>query len=69
MLNAPFLKKCININKDTNLTLLQIQSTPIGAELPRSIAVLLSRPMQGILPQMNRVPMNIDNYDVQYEAL
>ena len=54
---------------DVKLTLLLIGLQPIGAGLPSLPPFVLSRQIRGLLPQMNRVPININNDDAQYEAL
>ena len=41
----------------------------VGAGLPSPATVLFNRPIQGLLPQINRVPINVDNDNMQYEAL
>ena len=62
-------KKCIDTNKDINLALLQICSTPVGTGLHSLAVMLFNRPIHGFLPQMKREPIGIDNDDVQYQAL
>ena len=42
---------------------------PHGAGLPSLAMLLFNRPIRGLLPQMNRQPININNDDAQYEAL
>ena len=44
-------KKCLQTNHDPNLSLLQIQTTPINHEL-QSLAELLGRKMCGLLPTL-----------------
>ena len=63
------IKKCTDTNQETNLALLQIQSTPVGEGLPSPATMLLNRPTQELLPQKNRAPINIENDDAWYEAL
>ena len=52
-----------------NLALLQIRPTPIGAGLHSPLTLLFNKPVRGLLPHMNREPINISNNDVQYQAL
>ena len=61
-------QKYTDTNQDTNLALLQIQATPVGAGLPRPAIMLFNRPIQGFWSQTNRVPINMDNDDVWYKA-
>ena len=63
------IKKYLDTNNDVNLTLLQIRSTPMSAKLPSPAMLLFNRPIRGLLPQMNRGPININNDDGQNEAL
>ena len=62
------IKKCLNINNDVNLDLLQTTSMPMGARLPSTTTMLFSRPLRGLLPKMSWEPMKINNDDTQYEA-
>ena len=62
-------QKYLDTNKDVNLILLQIRSTSIGTGVPSPATLLLNRPIQSQLPQMNREPININNDDAKYEAL
>ena len=50
-----------------NLSLLQIRL--IGLGLPSTAILLFNRPIRGLLPQINREPININSKDAQYEAL
>ena len=63
------IKKCIDTNNDVILALLQIRLMPIGAGLSSPAMLLFIRPIRGLLPQMNREPININNNDACYEAL
>ena len=49
--------------------LLQIHSTLIGTGLLSPETMLFNRPIRGLLPEMNRDPINVNNNDVHYEAL
>ena len=40
-----------------------------GLGIPSPPALLLNRPIRGLLPQRQREPLNIHNGDAQYEAL
>ena len=57
------------IDQDINLALLQICSTPMGAELPSPAMMLFSRLIRGLLPQMIRESINVNSDNAQYEAL
>ena len=46
-----------------------IRSTPVGAGLHSPAMLLFNRPIRGILPKMNRGPININNDGTQYKAL
>ena len=61
-------QKCLDTNNAINLALLQIRSTAIGAGLPSPTTLLFNRPIRGLLLQMNRVPIKINNDNPQYEA-
>ena len=63
------IEKCNDTNQDINVALLQTWSTLVGVGLASLAAVLLNRPIEALLPKMNRAPINRDNDDVQYEAL
>ena len=52
-----------------NLALLQISSTPISSGLPSPVTLLFNRTIGGLLTQMNKDPMIINNDEHQYEAL
>ena len=62
-------QRCIDTNQDVNLALLQISSTPVGGGIPSLATMLFKRSMEGLLPQMNRTLINIDDDNVQYETL
>ena len=49
-----------------SLALLQTGLTLIDVGLPKP--TMLNRPIPGLLPQMNREPLNINNDEAQYEA-
>ena len=58
-----------NTNRHIHLALLQICSVLIGAGLHSPATMLLNRLIRGMLPQMNRDPINQDNDDQHCEAL
>ena len=62
-------QKYPDTNQDVSLALLQIRSTPIGTGLPSPTTLPFNRPIRGMLPQIHREPINVNNDDVQYEAL
>ena len=51
------LKKCFNTTTDTFLFLLQVRSTSLG------ITLLFNCPKNGIMPVINRSPINTKNDD------
>ena len=61
--------KCLDTNNGVNLALLQIRLIPIVASIPSPAMVLFNIPIRDLLSQMKRKPININNNDVQYEAL
>ena len=56
-------QKCLYTNNDMNLALLQIISMPIDTGLPSPATLLFNRPIIGLLPKMNREPIDINNDD------
>ena len=63
------IKKCLATNRDIYLALLQIGSVPIGAGFLSLETMLFNRPIRGLLTQMGRDPIHVDNDDVHIEAL
>ena len=59
----PTIKKCIDTNQDIHLALLQIKSTALGAGFSSLAIILFIRPIEGILSQMNGLPINKYNKD------
>ena len=59
----------IETNEDIHISLLQIRSAPLEPGLPRPATLLFNHPICGIMPIMNRLPINLDNDDEHYEAL
>ena len=55
-------KKCLDKNNDVNLALLLIRLMPIVSGLPSPVILLFNILIRGMLPEMNREPINI-NYD------
>ena len=62
-------KKYFNTNNDTYLALLQRRSTPLGSGLPSPATSLYNQAIRGIMPVINRVPINSTNDCDHYEAL
>ena len=58
----------LTAHKDISLVLLQIQSMPVGIRIPGPATILFNRPIEGLLPKMNREPIDNNKYDVHYEA-
>ena len=63
------MKKCIEINEDMHVALLQIRSTPLEPGLLSPATLLFNHPIWDIMPIINRLPINSDNDDEHYEAL
>ena len=63
------MKKCMETNEDIHVALLKIRSTPLEPELPSPFTLLFNHPIRGIVPIMNRLPINSDNDDEHYETL
>ena len=63
------MKKCIETNDDIHIALLQIRATPLEPGLPSPAMLLFNYPIHGIMPVINRIPINSDNDDDHYEAL
>ena len=53
---------------DIHLTLLQIQSMPIGAGMSLTM-ILLNKLIRGMVPEMNRDSSNVNNADLHHKAL
>ena len=62
-------KKCFGTNQYVIVAILQMESTPMCTGLPSPARLLFKRPIKGLLPQMFREPIHINNDDAQYEAL
>ena len=62
------MKKCIEINNDIHVALLQIKSTPLEPGLPSPASLLFNHPIWSIMTIINRLPIKSDNDDEHYEA-
>ena len=49
--------------------MLQIRAIPLEPGLPSPAMLFFSHAMQGIMPKINRIPINLGNNDDHYEAL
>ena len=63
------IKNALILNRDIHLALFQIYLMPIEAGLPSPITMLFNRLIRGLLPQMNRNPININSDDLHHEAI
>ena len=63
------MTKCIDTNDDIHTALLQKRATPLEPGLPSPAMLLFNHPMWGIMPIINRTPINSDNNDDHYEVL
>ena len=50
------------------MAMLQIRTTPLGQGLPRPAMLLFNCPVRGIMPVMDRPPINIDNNDEHHQT-
>ena len=57
------IKKCSDSGGDIHMAMLQIRTTPQGQGLPSPAMLLLNWPVRGIMPVMDRPPINVDNDD------
>ena len=55
------VKYALTLLRDIHLALLQICSTTIGVGVLRPAVMLFIRPIRGLLPQMNRDPIDTNN--------
>ena len=62
-------KECIDTDADPHIALLQIKSTPVGQGLNSCLKLLFKDIIRGIMPILNRSPVNTDNDDEHYETL
>ena len=62
-------QKCFDTKSDPHIALLQIRSTPLGLGLPSPTTLLFNHPIRGIMPIINRPPIDLNNDDEHYEAL
>ena len=63
------MKKCSDSSGDIHMALLQIRTTPLGQGLPSPVTLLFNCPVLGIIPLMDRKPINIDNDDEHHNNL
>ena len=64
------MKKGTETNEDIHIALLQIRPIPLEPGLQSPATLLFNLPIQGIMPIINRLPINSDNDDDEhYEAL
>ena len=51
------------------MAMLQIRTTPLGQGLPSPAMLLFNFPVRGIMPVMDRPPINVDNDDKNHQTL
>ena len=51
------------------MAMLQIRTTPLGQGLPSPAMLLFNHPVRGIMPVMDRPPININNDDEYHQTL
>ena len=68
-IHKAYYKKCIETKADKHVALLQIKATPLEPGLLSPATLLFNHPIQGIMPIINRLPINIDSDEEHYEVL
>ena len=63
------VKKCKEANNDLNLVLLQIRLIATDTGASSLTTILFNRPVQGIMPYVNRLPTNNDCDDSNNDRL
>ena len=63
------MKKCFDSGSDVHIALLQIRTTPIRQGLLSPATLLFNCQVRGIMPVMNRLPINTDNDEEHHKAL
>ena len=61
------IKKCIGSNQDVNLALFQKWSTSVGTGLTSPAMLLFNKPIRGLLLQIHKEPININNNDPHFK--
>ena len=62
-------KKCSDSGGDIHMAIVQIRTTPQGQGLPSTAMLLFNCSVRGIMPEMGRPPINIDNDDQHHKTL
>ena len=62
-------KNCANSDKDINMALLQIHTTPLGQGLPSPATLMFGRPVHGIMPVVDCKPIGQDYDDKHHHKL
>ena len=63
------MKKCIETNEDKHVALLQIRSASLEPGLLSPATLLFNCIIPGIMPIINRLPINLGNDEEHYEVL
>ena len=63
------IKKYTDTGGDIHMAILQIRTTSLGQGLPSPTMLLFNCPVRGIMPVMDRPPINIDNDDEHHQTL
>ena len=63
------MMKCFDSGSNVHIALLQTRTTLLGQELPSPAMLLFNCPIRGIMPVMDRLPVNTDNDDEHHKAV
>ena len=63
------MKKCLDSGGDIHLAMLQIRTAPLGQGCPSTATLLFNHLLRGILPVMDRLPINTDNDEEHHKVL
>ena len=66
---TPTMKICFDSGSDVHIALLQKRTTPLGQGLPSPATLLFNCPVRGIMPVMDRPPININKDYEHHKAL
>ena len=61
-------KKCSDSDGNIHIAMLQIRTTLLGQGLPSPVTLLFNCPVRGIMPVMDRPPINVDNDEEHHQT-